>query len=77
MLKGGRDTMNGFRKNGHNKMLTTRELANLLHVHINTVRRWSDMGVIKTYRIGPRSDRRFYWDDIVNFLEGREPVATR
>ena len=69
--------MNGFVRRNGNKMLTSRELASLLHVHINTVRRWSDMGVIKTYRIGPRSDRRFYWDDVVMFLEGKEPVATK
>jgi excisionase family DNA binding protein len=69
--------MNGFRRNGSNKMLTSRELASLLHVHINTVRRWSDMGVIKTYRIGPRNDRRFYWDDVISFLEGNEPVIAK
>jgi excisionase family DNA binding protein len=69
--------MNGIVRRNGNKMLTSRELASLLHVHINTVRRWSDMGVIKTYRIGPRSDRRFYWDDVITFLEGNEPVATK
>ena len=69
--------MNGLVRRNGNKMLTSRELASLLHVHINTVRRWSDMGVIKTYRIGPRSDRRFYWDDVVMLLEGNEPVVTK
>ena len=55
--------------NGHTKlMFTTRELAKFLNVHINTVRRWSDQGVIKSYRIGPRGDRRFSKDDVLSFL---------
>jgi excisionase family DNA binding protein len=49
-------------------MFTTRELAKFLNVHINTVRRWSDQGVIKSYRIGPRGDRRFSKDDVLSFL---------
>jgi excisionase family DNA binding protein len=43
-------------------MLTTSDVARLLNVHINTVRRWSNQGILKTYRIGARvtgdSDRR-------------------
>jgi len=35
-------------------MLTTSEVARLLNVHINTVRRWSNQGILKTYRIGSR-----------------------
>lgn len=50
--------------NDMNTMLTTREVAELLHVHINTVRRWSDSGVIRAYRISPRGDRRFKREDI-------------
>lgn len=51
-----------------NPMLTTSEVARLLNVHINTVRRWSNQGVLKTYRIGTRGDRRFERDDVVRFL---------
>ncbi|MGA9048019.1 MAG: helix-turn-helix domain-containing protein [Dehalococcoidia bacterium] len=50
-------------------MFTTRELAALLNVHINTVRRWSDQGLVKSYRMGPRGDRRFSRDDVMLFLE--------
>jgi excisionase family DNA binding protein len=50
--------------------LTPRELARLLNVHINTVRRWSDRGVLKAHRIGPRGDRRFSKEDIAEFLAG-------
>ena len=49
-------------------MLTTTEVSRLLHVHPNTLRRWSDRGIIRTYRIGPRADRRFRQDDIARFL---------
>jgi excisionase family DNA binding protein len=49
-------------------MLTTIEVSRLLHVHPNTLRRWSDNGIIRTYRIGPRADRRFRQDDITRFL---------
>ena len=49
-------------------MLTTSGVANMLHLHINTVRRWSDQGILKPYRIGPRGDRRFMRNDIVRFL---------
>jgi excisionase family DNA binding protein len=42
--------------------------AKFLNVHINTVRRWSDQGIIKTYRIGPRGDRRFAREDVMAFL---------
>jgi excisionase family DNA binding protein len=49
-------------------MLTTSDVARLLNIHINTVRRWSNQGVLKTYRIGSRGDRRFRQEDITSFL---------
>jgi excisionase family DNA binding protein len=49
-------------------MLTVREVSQLLHVHSNTLRRWSDQGIIKAYRIGPRGDRRFRAEDIALLL---------
>ncbi len=49
-------------------MLTVREVSQILHVHSNTLRRWSDMGLIKVYRIGPRGDRRFKLEDITIML---------
>jgi len=51
-------------------MLTIAETAYLLSVHINTVRRWSNQGVLKSYRIGNRGDRRFRREDIDDFLAG-------
>jgi len=48
-------------------MLTTSEVARLFGVHTSTVRRWSEQGTIKAYRIGPRGDRRFRREDIAIF----------
>ena len=53
---------------GIDPMLTTSEVARLLNVHINTVRRWSNQGVLKAYRIGSRGDRRFRQEDVSTFL---------
>ena len=49
-------------------MLTVGDVANLLNVHINTVRRWSNQGILKAYRIGSRGDRRFRHEDVTSFL---------
>jgi len=49
-------------------MLTTSEVAYMLNVHINTVRRWDSQGIIRAYRIGPRGDRRFRHEDVTAFL---------
>jgi len=49
-------------------MLTVSDVANLLNVHINTVRRWSNQGILKAYRIGSRGDRRFRQEDVASFL---------
>jgi len=51
-------------------MLTTSDVARLLNVHMNTVRRWSNEGTLKAYRIGSRGDRRFRREDIDYFLSG-------
>ena len=50
------------------RMLTTAEVAHLLHVHPNTVRQWSNTGLIQVYRVGPRRDRRFKREDVDSFL---------
>lgn len=49
-------------------MLTLGEVAQLLHVHTNTLRRWSDEGIIGTHRITNRRDRKFLKEDIINLL---------
>jgi excisionase family DNA binding protein len=49
-------------------MLTVREVAQLFHIHPNTLRRWSNKGRIRAYRINPRGDRRFKREEIAHFL---------
>jgi excisionase family DNA binding protein len=56
--------------NQMDNMLTIREVSRLLHVHPNTLRRWADKGVIRSFCITPRGDRRFMSQDIDHFLEG-------
>lgn len=50
------------------RMFTASEVAHMLHVHPNTIRLWSKIGVIKSYRIGKRRDYRFHPTDIEKFL---------
>ena len=49
-------------------ILTTGDVGQLLGVHPNTVRRWSQRGIIRIYYTGPRGDRRFRREDIDAFL---------
>ena len=49
-------------------MLSIKDVATLLHVHVNTVRRWSDKGIIKSFQINERGDRRFRKGDVALFL---------
>jgi len=63
-------------------MLTVREVAQLLHIHPNTLRRWSNRGRIRAYRITPRGDRRFKREEIARFLtelnvQGGNPSEAR
>ncbi len=62
---GGHDQMD--------RMLTPREVAELLHIHPNTLKRWSDKGRIMAYRINPRGDRRYRLRDIERFLARFNP----
>ena len=50
------------------------EVAAAIHVHPNTVRHWSDRGLLKAYRLGPRRDRRFSPEDIDSFINHWDQV---
>jgi excisionase family DNA binding protein len=56
-------------------MLTVSDVARLLSVHINTVRRWSNQGILRVYRVGSRGDRRFQREDIASFLSQESKIA--
>jgi excisionase family DNA binding protein len=49
-------------------LLTVSEAASLLHVHGNTIRNWSNSGILPSLRIGPRNDRRYWKRDLTIFL---------
>jgi excisionase family DNA binding protein len=54
--------------NRPNALLSTAQVARLLNIHTNTVRRWSNIRLLPSYRIGSRGDRRFRRDDIEYLL---------
>jgi len=49
-------------------MLTASEVARLLHLHPNTVKRLGDRGELAFYRVCRRGDRRFRMQDVEDFL---------
>jgi excisionase family DNA binding protein len=52
------------------RLLTAKEVADLLHVHVSSVGRWSRAGKLKFYRVGYRGDMRFQVKDVTDFMEG-------
>jgi excisionase family DNA binding protein len=63
--------------NNMDKLLTVKEVCEILHVHPNTLRRWSDLGRIKTLRITQRGDRRYRFSEIESFINGFEGYAIK
>ena len=55
--------------------LSVTRAAEVLGVHANTVRAWSDAGRLRYYRINPRGDRRYRQGDLQRFLAGLDTVA--
>jgi len=51
------------------RMLTVRQVADFLQVSICSVRRWSDKGTLRFYRVGSRGDRRYQHVDVLRFLD--------
>lgn len=57
------------------RLLTIREAAEMLHVHLVTLRRWEASGLISAVRIGPRGHRRFRTEDLNALIAGATPGA--
>ena len=55
-------------------LLQVKEVAELLGIHRSTVRIWADSGVLQSFRIGPRSDRRIPLSAIQSMLA---PISKR
>lgn len=52
-------------------MLTSSQAAFILGVHTNTVRRWAENHILKSYVLNTRGDRRFLKKDLESFLKSR------
>ena len=68
IVRGWTKTGNEVKTDNSNQPLSVAEAATLLGVHINTIRRWSDNGVLPAYRFGERRDRKFRRVDLDKFL---------
>jgi excisionase family DNA binding protein len=66
IVNGSKSTRPAFRK--AQDLLSTAQVARLLNVHTNTIRRWSNASILPTYRIGLRGDRRFRRVDVQRLL---------
>jgi excisionase family DNA binding protein len=55
-------------KRASSDLFTPGTAARILHVHVNTVIRWSNKGILPVYRIGPRGDRRFQRQDVYGLI---------
>jgi excisionase family DNA binding protein len=53
------------------RLLDIREAANFLHVSEMTIRRWTNSGALKCFRLGGKRERRFHKRDLEAFLEGQ------
>lgn len=51
------------------KLLTIRQAAEILNVHVETLRRWDNSGKLKAIIVNERGDRRYDPRDIEKFLE--------
>lgn len=58
-------------------LLMPGDVARMLGIHVNTVRRWADRGFLKAYAIGPRGDRRFRQRDIESVLVVKSSASKR
>lgn len=58
-------------------LLTTKEAASFLNVSEASIRRWTDSGDIKCYRIGKRKIRRIPRDTLLEYLRKSESKRQR
>jgi excisionase family DNA binding protein len=56
-------------------LLTASEVAEMLHLHVNTVKRLGDRGELPFFRVCSRGDRRFRLADVMTFLSRNARLA--
>jgi len=49
-------------------MLTTTEVACMLNVHVATVRRWHNLGILESFHFGPQGERLFRKKDVITSM---------
>ena len=54
------------------KLLTIRQAAEILNVHVETLRRWDGSGKLKAFRVNERGDRRYKPEDLENYLKKKK-----
>ncbi|HAP37798.1 hypothetical protein A2574_00620 [Candidatus Shapirobacteria bacterium RIFOXYD1_FULL_38_32] len=54
------------------KLLTIRQAAEVLNVHIETLRRWDKSGKLKAIKINKRGDRRYKPEDIESYFKRKK-----
>jgi excisionase family DNA binding protein len=52
------------------RFLTIAEAAEFLHVSETSLRRWTNSGKLRCFRVGGRSERRFLIEDLLAFMPG-------
>ena len=57
------------------KLLYIRDVANMLSVHTNTVRRLVTTGRLQAIRISPRGDLRFRESDVRDYLTQGQTIS--
>ena len=70
----GIDVAGRIQKHRSTDLLTVSQVAEILNVHTNTVRRWSQLGILKSFRVGPRADRRFYYSDVLKLTRATDSI---
>ena len=56
-------------KNELSELLTIRQVAKILNVHSETLRRWDKSNKLRAIRVGQRGDRRFRKSDILKIIK--------
>ena len=51
------------------KLLTIRQAAEVLNVHVETLRRWDKAGKLKAIRVNERGDRRYKPEDLERIVK--------